>query len=344
MHRRIIACVALACALVAGGFSRPALAASPGAHLSHVYYIMMENQGFDDVIGRENASYKLDTPFITQLALTYGLETLSFGTTHPSLPNYLSLVGGSYYGIQDDNASCYAKPKQSPCDKAAGQNLADLLEARGLTWLDMQQSMPSVGYLGAQYPTSPTGPTHYAQKHNPFLYYSDVVNSPARMKRVVPLTPQSLAATLSNPATAPNFVFLVPDECHDMHGTSDCPSGDALLTEGDNYVKSLVTTIMKSKAWTADSAIILSWDENDYSSNIGCCGSAYPHGGGHMATIVITPQYKYPIQTATPSNHYSELRSIEDAFGLPHLNNSAYQPGALDPLLYPGLVPANRRY
>ena len=38
---------------------------------------------------------------------------------------------------------------------------------------------------------------------------------------------------------------------------------------------------MKSKSYTADSAIILAWDENDYSSNIGCCVRLYPHGGGH---------------------------------------------------------------
>ena len=338
MHRRIIACVALACALFATSAGRPLPAAAAGtALLSHIYYIMMENQGFDDVIGHENAAYDLDAPFITNLAFTYGLETLSFGTTHPSLPNYLSLISGNYFGIQDDNASCYAVPKQHPCDTAAGPNLADQLDSKGMTWLDMQQSMPSVGFLGPQYPTNPSGPTHYAQKHNPFLYFKDIVRNANRLKRVVPLTAASLKATLSNPSTAPNFVFLVPDECHDMHGSSDCPSGDALLTEGDNYVRFLVTTIMKSNAWSANSAIIVAWDENDYSSNIGCCGSLYPHGGGHDPLIVITQAYKQtgPIEIATPSNHYNELRSIEDAFGLGHIGNAATQGPSLNALLYP---------
>ncbi|HTU83115.1 MAG TPA: alkaline phosphatase family protein, partial [Candidatus Acidoferrales bacterium] len=180
-------------------------------------------------------------------------------------------------------------------------------------------------------------PTHYAQKHNPFLYFSDIVNNKSRMQKVVPLTTTSLAATVSNPATAPNFVFLVPDECHDMHGTTDCANNDKLLMEGDKYVQYLVTTIMKSKAWGIDSAIIIAWDENDYSSNIGCCGSPYPHGGGHDPLIVITKAYRTPIEIATPSNHYNELRSIEDAFGLPHIGNSATQPPSLDPLLYPWL-------
>lgn len=332
MNRRIFGILASACAFLFA-LSIASAPASAAPHLSRIFYIMMENQGFDDVIGHENTAYQLDTPFITTIAFKYGLETLSFGTTHPSLPNYLSLVGGSYYGIQDDNASCFAVPKQTPCDTAPGMNLVDLLEAKHLTWVDYQQSMPKVGYLGPQWPISATV-THYAQKHNPFLYYKDIVSNPARMMNVQPLNSMTtLAMTLANPKTAPNFVFIAPDECHDMHGTADCPSGDALLKEGDTYLNQLVTTITKSKAYTADSAIIIAWDENDYSSNIGCCGSLYPRGGGHMAVIVITPRYKNPIESAVPSNHYGELRTIEDVFGLPHLGMSATQPPTLLPLI-----------
>src|SRR5262249_32353160 len=100
-------------------------------HLSRIIYIMMENQGFEHGHGHENPStYGADTPYITALALKYGLETFSFGTTHPSLPNYLSLVAGNYFGIQDDNPSCYAQPTPSPCDKVGGQSIVDLLEAK----------------------------------------------------------------------------------------------------------------------------------------------------------------------------------------------------------------------
>lgn len=298
--------------------------------LSHIVYIMMENQGFDDVIGHENpATYGADTPYITALALKYGLQTFSFGTTHPSLPNYLSLVAGDYYGIQDDNASCYAQPAQSPCDKQAanGKNIVDLLEAKHMTWRVFEQSMPSAGYLGPQYPpatTSGNGPTHYAQKHNPLVYFKDVATNSARLANIVPLKSSSdIASALSNPSTAPNFTFIVPDQCHDMHGTTDCPSGDALLIEGDKYVHELVDTIVKSKTFAKGTAIVIAWDEDDYSSQTGCCGSVYPHGGGHIPVIVITPNYTKPIQSALPSNHYSELRFIEDAFGLSHLGKSS---------------------
>lgn len=333
MHRRIFAHVAFACALVATLAVQTAPASAMTTHLSRVFYIMMENQGFDDVIGHESASYVPDTPFITNIAFRYGLETLSFGTTHPSLPNYLSLVAGSYFGIQDDNASCFAVPKQSPCDTATGMNITDLLDAKKMSYVDFQQSLPKVGFLGPQWPANPNGPTHYAQKHNPFLYFKSFVTNPNKMKTVVPLTIPALTASL-NSAGAPNFYFIVPDECHDMHGSTDCPSGDALLKAGDQYLQSLVTTIMKSKAYTSDSAIIIAWDENDYSSSIGCCGSFTPHGGGHMPVIVITPRYTAPIETAIPSNHYTELRSIEQLLGLsPYLGWAAKEPPSLMPLL-----------
>jgi hypothetical protein len=133
-------------------------------------------------------------------------------------------------------------------------------------------------------------------------------------------------------------MFLVPDQCHDMHGgQSPCEDYDKLLVAGDQYVHQLVAAITSSKGWDANSAIIIAWDENDYTSNIGCCASVFPHGGGHTALIVITKGYKQPIEIATPSNHYNELRSIEDAFGLPHINNSATQVPSLNPLLYPGM-------
>src|SRR5579862_5426544 len=334
MQRRNFAFVSSVCTMLLAFLAVAAPAPAAQTRLTHVYYIMMENQSFDDVIGRHKAGQygpytknQWTTPFITSLLLKYGVDTLSFGTTHPSLPNYLSLIAGNYYGIQDDNASCYAQPKATPCDKATGMNLADQLEARGMTWATLQQSMPSVGYLGTSYPTGTNAPTHYAQKHNPFLYFSQIATSSTRLKNILPLNSMAdLKANLNR-----NFLLIVPDECHDMHGTSDCSNYDALLLEGDTYVKDLVSTIMSSTYWKAGTAIVLTWDEDDYGSNLGCCGSIFNNAGGHVATIVMTPGYKAPMWSATPSNHYDELSSLETVFGLSKLGHAATEPPTLVP-------------
>jgi hypothetical protein len=111
-----------------------------------------------------------------------------------------------------------------------------------------------------------------------------------------------------------------------------------LIQQGDASVKSIVTTIMSSKAWTPDSVIAITWDENEssgatnqtrgYASATGCCGSPAGEGGGRVPFIFVT---NTPMHTVSlhPYNHYSLLRTIEDNWGLGCLANacnSAVQP------------------
>jgi phospholipase C len=62
----------------------------------HVFVIMMENHSFAETYNNPA------TPYINSLANTYGLATDYFGVTHPSEPNYVASIGGSFFGIQDD--------------------------------------------------------------------------------------------------------------------------------------------------------------------------------------------------------------------------------------------------
>jgi phospholipase C len=311
------AAVAFACCL-----STAQSASAAVRPLDRAFVIMMENQGFDNVVGHLDLNNNPDTPFITHLAERYGLATLEFGVTHPSLPNYTSLIAGDYFGIQDDNPSCFAKPTPAPpCDKIDTTNLVDELEGANISWLAFEQTMPRPGYLGVQWPK--TGAALYAQKHNPFVYFKDIATNPARLAKIRPLTTITpLARALANPATSPRFVLIVPDQCHDMHGQTPCSDPDQLLLAGDAYVQSLVQTIMTSPAYTRNSAIFVTWDENDFSSFLGCCDSP-AIGGGHIATIVITPHTTKPIQSATSYNEYSILSTIEQAFGVGLLGHTS---------------------
>jgi hypothetical protein len=120
----------------------------------------------------------------------------------------------------------------------------------------------------------------------------------------------------------PNFSLVVPDQCHDMHGTGSCSDTSSLIAAGDTYVGNTVAAITGSKAWREGrNAIVVTWDEDDFSDQgqpgTGCCGA--DPGGGHVATIVITNKGAFPLTDGTAYNHYSLLRSYEDAFGLPYL-------------------------
>jgi hypothetical protein len=75
-------------------------------HLDHVFVIMMENHAYKQIIDNPNE------PFVNQYAKSANLATNYFAVSHPSLTNYLEVVGGSNFGILNDddpdwhNGSC----------------------------------------------------------------------------------------------------------------------------------------------------------------------------------------------------------------------------------------------
>lgn len=93
----------------------------------------------------------------------------------------------------------------------------------------------------------------------------------------------------------------------------------------------IVDKITQSPLWSSpkNNAIIITWDEDDgrppYTQ--GCCGydpqSKANFGGGHIATIVVTNHGPRGVTDQTPYNHYSLLRTTEDAFGIHEYLNTA---------------------
>jgi hypothetical protein len=73
--------------------------AVPGGipRLDHVFVIMMENHGFNQIVNNP------DAPFANQFAKSANSATNYFAIGHPSLTNYLEVVGGSNFGVRSDN-------------------------------------------------------------------------------------------------------------------------------------------------------------------------------------------------------------------------------------------------
>jgi phospholipase C len=342
-RRRIVlgAIATAAAAMIGAAGSSSASTGTPAIpHYQHIVEIVMENTSYDTIVGNP------DAPNLNALAARYGLATDYFGVTHPSEPNYVAAVGGDYFGIQDDN-QFYCTPALSGTDPTCAgttvdhtvgaPSLADQLTAAGMTWKGYFQSLPPTP---ATYVTSGPGAngpytfkwpssSHalYASKHNPFVNFTGTQGAVAHM-----VDDSRLASDLANNAL-PNYSMIVPDQCNDMHGTGGCSNPD-LIAAGDAYVGSTVAEIMGSKLWQQGrNAIVVTWDEDDFSDSgqpgTGCCGSTV--GGGHVPTIIITNKAEAPVVDGTSYNHYSLLRSMEDAFGLPclaHACDSAVLPMA----------------
>src|SRR5665647_2086772 len=99
MKKSIAALGLLGIALASPVFANEGKVPEGVRHLDHVFVIMMENQAYSQIIGNPNA------PFINQLAQSANLATNYYGIGHPSLTNYLEVVGGSNFGVQSDHAS-----------------------------------------------------------------------------------------------------------------------------------------------------------------------------------------------------------------------------------------------
>jgi hypothetical protein len=272
----------------------------------HVFVIMMENTGYNALIGNPNA------PWINAAAGKYGLATNYTGVTHPSQPNYIAATAGIQGADSDAN------------EKLTVPNIVDQLETNGKTWKAYMQSYslctdPLAAACGVQL---------YERKHNPFVTFADVQSSPARMTNIVDFSQLSTDLASGNVA---NYVWISPDQCHDMHGRGTTASDPCnfsnvqnLIATGDAFLSSTVGAIMSSSAWTGNSAIFIAWDESDFTGSgfqgfgddSGCCDALAGKGGGHVVTLVISHSDHSARTSAVAYNHYSLLRTIQDGWQL----------------------------
>jgi hypothetical protein len=163
----------------------------------------------------------------------------------------------------------------------------------------------------------------YERKHNPFITYTDVQSNPARVANIVDFS--QLDADLASGHVA-NFVWISPDQCHDMHGRASNPSDpcdfsqpQSLIAAGDTFLRDTVGKIMSSPAWTGNSVIFIPWDESDstatgFADHSGCC-DAVP-GGGHVVSLVISHSNHSAVKSNVSYNHYSMLATIEGGWKL----------------------------
>lgn len=244
------------------------------------------------VIIMENKEYgsivgSSSAPYINSLIAHYGQVTNLYAETHPSEPNYIALTSGGLQGTSTDGSYDLTVP-----------NLFDQIEASGRSWHVYAQGYPGNCYRPyiADVVSDGTGAAgDYVRKHNPAISYTSISGSPARCANITKLAG-------FDPATS-DFEMIIPNEINDMHSSS--------TGAGDAFLKVFVPEIVDSPAF-ARSVLFITWDE----------GSSNDQGGGHIATIVVSPGMKPASSFTGPATHYSMLRTIELAWGLPLLGEA----------------------
>jgi acid phosphatase len=249
----------------------------------HIMLIVMENEGYSQIIGNTKA------PYINSLASTYRSATNWYGLQHSSLADYVALISGA--------TGTYSIPT------FVGE-LASAVPA--IPWQAYMEDMPSVCYTGP-------GIGNYSKLHNPFVYFKSIKNNPAQCNKVVPvatpLTGSSSMISDLNSSSPPDFVWLTPNECDDMN--SKCSPLNNHIKQGDQWLKTAIP-LFQSTTWYTQGhgIIIITWD----SATTADVSGWNTGSGGHVPTIIVSA-------TATGTfsaggNHYGTLRGIEEAYGV----------------------------
>ncbi|MGZ6014161.1 MAG: alkaline phosphatase family protein, partial [Phenylobacterium sp.] len=271
----------------------------------------------------------------------------------------IALLGGDNLGMHDDDAF-YCKPGSTEpyCGGATRPgyadhtahtpHLGDQLAAAGLTWKGYYENLPEPGSLAivAGDPKSTNTMRTaglYASKHTGFTNFESTQKDPHRGEHLVDFSQldRDLAAE-----ALPSFALIVPNQCNEMHGLgvpdapADCQSSNiaGLIRRGDAVTGELVRRLQATRAWKGrgNVAIVITFDEGTGGSHEGCCTApvgGVVTGGGHIPTVVITNHGPRGLKDATPYNHYSLLRTLEDAFGIgQHLGHAGDTANGVKPM------------
>ncbi|KAF0557661.1 phosphoesterase family-domain-containing protein [Gigaspora margarita] len=251
-----------------------------GTYFDRIVFVVFENTGY---------SQALADPYFKNLTSRSNGLLLSnyFAVAHPSQPNYIATIFGSTAGITDDNNH-----------NVAGNNIVDLLEAKGVSWKAYMENYPGSCYTGA---TAPTGSHLYARKHNPFISMDDIRTNSARCAKIVPGT--QLDTDINNNAV-PQYVYYVPNQNNDGHDTG--------VTFASNWFKGWLEPKLTKPAFTTNTLILFTFDEDDGTQ------------GNHVFAGLLGTPVKPPTNhdDTTAYKHYSFLATVEKNWNLGNLGRN----------------------
>ena len=245
------------------------------------------------VVVEENTDYSSvigssSMPYLNGLAQQYALVTKYYAVTHPSIGNYFMMTVGKII-TNDDNYS----------GVVSDDNIIRRLLAAGKTWKSYAEDLPSVGYTGGDV-------GNYARKHNVIALLSDVVNSATQRDNLVPF---SQFATDLAAGNLPDYSFIAPNLCDDAH--------DCSLATADQWLQTNIDPLVKNAAFQRDGLLVITFDESS-GDNV--------NGGGHVATVIVSPKAKHGYEGVGVYEHQSLLRLTAQALGVTPPNAAATAP------------------
>ena len=354
MFKNSVRLVAVAVFAVVGLVASGAGAATPDAAttkakppaIKHVFVINLENKGYDVTFGAASPA-----PYLSQTLTGQGvLLEQYYGIGHASLDNYIAEISGqgpskqtqldcfTYNDFVSTGTGDLGQALGDGCVyPTAVKTIADQLTAKKLTWKGYMEDMATPCQhpeLGAADPdVAATAAGTYATRHNPFVYYHSIIDSPICKTNVVAL--DALETDLKSVKTTPNFSMIKPGLCNDGHDKKCFDGSPGGLEAANTWLQQWVPKILASPAFKKDGLLIVTFDEAEVGADAtACCNPpTYPNvttgsptggpGGGRVGAVLVSRFIKPGSTSATPYNHYAMLCSLEDIFGVKYLGYAA---------------------
>ena len=311
-RRLVIAVVAVATTVVAAPTASVQAAGTVPAFPGKVYVFVGENTSLSQLTNK-NAPFQLGS-----IKPNSAWFSDYWGISHYSTSNYMAMTSGTF----DRCDQLDEKPKT--CNHRS-TNIFGMLEDADISWAAWNESMPEPCYL------INAGVNHdlnsYAVKHNPAVYYHDVVgedfsqptgtdpNAPCQTK-VIPMggTGPNDTSTFEYAAAhdqTPTFNYVVPNMCEDGHDNCNTSKGGT-IKQFDNFLTLQIAAVQASASWKAgNDLIVVVYDEGQD----GGIGKAQKFAGGHTICAVMGANVATGVYDGF-TNHYDLLRTLVDGFAL----------------------------
>lgn len=277
------------------------------AKVRHVFIIMLENKNFGDTFGTSTQDPYLQKTLVPMgglLTKCYGTGHVSLDnyisllsgqsptpdTDNDCLPGFTGTIG-NYNDVEESGITPDGQivAKGGCIYPKHVKTLANQLDTAGFSWKGYMEDMgndparesatcghPVIG-VGTDNTNKAEAPSAavplgdaYATRHNPFMYFHSIIDSPSCHAHVVNLT--HLSSDLAEARTTPNLAFITPNLCNDGHDGSGtgatgttCANGQpGGLTSADAFLQAWVPKILASPAYRRDGLLIITFDESNY--------------------------------------------------------------------------------
>lgn len=287
-----------------GGAAPCGSATATGSRVAHVIVLVLENHSYGQIMGASSSTVARRAPFLNSIARRCGMATHYRSLTHPSLPNYLGMTGGSTFGLARDVNN-----------QVSGPSIFSALDAVHGSWVVYAEGMP---YPCAPHRTSAIG---YTPHHNPMLSYAGLqADCRAHDLPLGTVASGPLATALAG-MSLPRYSFIAPSLGHDMH-TGSIPTADA-------WVRRWVTAILRSPTYRLESTAIFITVDEGTGGHIGKgedCAANPSDQSCHVPLIVISRYVQPGTRFTSIATHYSLLRTTADLLGVPAPGKAAQAP------------------